>query len=30
VDALLDTVVGRVMDHLGVEAPFAKRWGGES
>ncbi len=25
---VVDTVVARVMDHLGVAAPFAKRWGG--
>jgi flavin prenyltransferase len=27
VPGLVDTVVGRVMDHLGVDAPFVKRWG---
>ena len=27
---LVDTVVARVMDHLGVEASFAKRWGSPS
>jgi 4-hydroxy-3-polyprenylbenzoate decarboxylase len=27
---LVDTVVARVMDHLGVVAPFAKRWEGAS
>jgi 4-hydroxy-3-polyprenylbenzoate decarboxylase len=27
VDEMLDTVVSRVMDHLGVPAPFARRWG---
>jgi flavin prenyltransferase len=26
-DQLLDTVVGRVMDHLGVEHDLLKRWG---
>jgi 4-hydroxy-3-polyprenylbenzoate decarboxylase len=30
VAALVDTVVGRVMDHLGVAAPFVKRWGASS
>jgi 4-hydroxy-3-polyprenylbenzoate decarboxylase len=25
---VVDTVVARVMDHLGIEAPFAKRWAG--
>jgi len=30
VPALVDTVVGRVMDHLGVDAPFVKRWGASS
>jgi len=30
VAALLDTVVGRVMDHLGVDASFVKRWGASS
>jgi flavin prenyltransferase len=27
IDALLDTVVGRVMDHLGLDAPATRRWG---
>jgi 4-hydroxy-3-polyprenylbenzoate decarboxylase len=27
VDVLLDTVVARILDHLGLEAPFARRWG---
>jgi 4-hydroxy-3-polyprenylbenzoate decarboxylase len=27
IDALLDTVVARAMDHLGVEAPPLRRWG---
>ena len=27
---VVDTVVARVLDHLGVEAPFARRWGGPS
>ena len=27
---LVDTVVARALDHLGLEAPFAKRWGGPS
>jgi flavin prenyltransferase len=27
VPALLDTVVGRVLDHLGLDAPFVRRWG---
>lgn len=26
-DQLLDTVIGRVMDHLGVEHDLLKRWG---
>jgi 4-hydroxy-3-polyprenylbenzoate decarboxylase len=26
-DQLLDTVVGRVLDHLGVEHALLKRWG---
>jgi 4-hydroxy-3-polyprenylbenzoate decarboxylase len=26
-EALLDTVVGRIMDHLGVSAPPLRRWG---
>jgi 4-hydroxy-3-polyprenylbenzoate decarboxylase len=30
VPALVNTVVGRVMDHLGVDAPFVKRWGSSS
>jgi flavin prenyltransferase len=30
VPGLVDTVVGRVMDHLGVAAPFVKRWGSPS
>lgn len=30
VGELVDTVVARVMDHLGVEAPFARRWGSSS
>jgi 4-hydroxy-3-polyprenylbenzoate decarboxylase len=25
---VIDTVVARVMDHLGIAAPFAKRWNG--
>jgi 4-hydroxy-3-polyprenylbenzoate decarboxylase len=28
VDQLLDTVVGRVLDHLGLEHDLIKRWGG--
>jgi len=27
---VVDTVVARVMDHLGIAAPFAKRWDGAS
>jgi 4-hydroxy-3-polyprenylbenzoate decarboxylase len=27
---LVDTVVARALDHLGVEAPFARRWGSSS
>jgi flavin prenyltransferase len=27
VPALVDTVVGRILDHLGVEASFVRRWG---
>jgi 4-hydroxy-3-polyprenylbenzoate decarboxylase len=27
IDALVDTVVGRIMDHLEVEAPAVRRWG---
>jgi 4-hydroxy-3-polyprenylbenzoate decarboxylase len=27
IPALLDTVVGRILDHLGVEASFVRRWG---
>ena len=27
IDALLDTVVGRVLDHLGLEHDLVKRWG---
>lgn len=26
---LIDTVVGRVLDHLGLDAGIARRWGGE-
>jgi flavin prenyltransferase len=29
VDALLDTVLGRVLDHLGLEHSITRRWGGE-
>lgn len=29
IDALLDTVLGRVLDHLGLEHSIARRWGGE-
>src|SRR4051812_12697946 len=29
VNALLDTVVGRVLDHLGIEHDLLKRWGSE-
>jgi 4-hydroxy-3-polyprenylbenzoate decarboxylase len=25
---VVDTVVARMMDHLGIAAPFAKRWDG--
>jgi 4-hydroxy-3-polyprenylbenzoate decarboxylase len=28
VDDVVDTVIARVMDHLGIPAPFAKRWEG--
>ena len=27
IDALVDTVVGRIMDHLEVDAPRVRRWG---
>ena len=27
VPALVDTVVGRILDHIGVDAPFVRRWG---
>ena len=27
IDALLDTVIGRVLDHLGLEHDLVKRWG---
>jgi flavin prenyltransferase len=30
VQTLLDTVVGRILDHLGVEASFVHRWGSPS
>jgi len=30
VDQLLDTVVGRILDHLGVEHDLLKRWGSAS
>jgi len=30
VDAVADTVVSRILDQLGMEAPGAFRWGGES
>jgi flavin prenyltransferase len=29
VEALLDTVLGRVLDHLGLEHSITRRWGGE-
>jgi 4-hydroxy-3-polyprenylbenzoate decarboxylase len=29
IDELLDTVLGRVLDHLGLEHSITRRWGGE-
>jgi 4-hydroxy-3-polyprenylbenzoate decarboxylase len=30
VDQLLDTVVGRILDHLGLEHDLLERWGNKS